>query len=70
MKNVLVTGGSGGIGSAICVAFAQAGCNVAVHCHKNINSAKNLAKILCESYGAGALAVQADVSDKIGRAHV
>ena len=64
MKNVLVTGGSGGIGSAVCVAFAQAGCNVAVHFHKNKTNAEKLAKILCESYGVNALAVQADVADR------
>ena len=64
MKNVLITGGSGGIGSALCVAFAQAGCNVAVHYNKNSDGAERLAKILCESYGVGALAVQADVSDR------
>lgn len=64
MKNVLITGGSGGIGSALCVAFAQAGCNVAVHYNKNSDGAERLAKILCESYGVCALAVQADVSDR------
>ena len=64
MKNVLITGGSGGIGSALCVAFAQAGCNVAVHYNKNNDGAERLAKILCDSYGVGALAVKADVSDR------
>lgn len=64
MKNVLITGGSGGIGSALCVAFAQAGCNVAVHYNKNSDGAERLAKILCDSYGVGALAIQADVSDR------
>ncbi len=63
MKNVLITGGSGGIGSALAVAFAQAGCNVAVHCNKNLEKAENLAKILNQSYGASAVAVRADVSD-------
>ncbi|MEE1318104.1 MAG: 3-oxoacyl-ACP reductase FabG [Ruminococcus sp.] len=64
MKTVLVTGGSGGIGTAICVAFAQAGYNVVVHCNSNKDGAQNLAKILCESYKVNALAVQADVSDR------
>ena len=63
MKNVLVTGGSGGIGTAICVAFAQAGCNVAIHSHSKIEKAEKLAKILEESYGVRAVAVSADVSD-------
>ena len=64
MKNVLITGGSGGIGSAICVAFAQAGYNVAVHYNKNKEAAQRLAEILCQSYGIGAVSVRADVSDR------
>lgn len=64
MKNVLITGGSGGIGSAICVAFAQAGYNVAVHYNKNKESAQRLAEILCQSYGTSAVSVGADVSDR------
>lgn len=64
MKNVLITGASGGIGTAMAVGFAQAGCNVALHCFKNRESAENLAKILCESYSVNALAVQADISER------
>lgn len=64
MRNVLITGGSGGIGSALCVAFAQAGCNVAIHYCVNVASAQKLAKILQESYGVNAFAVQSDVSDR------
>lgn len=62
-RNVLVTGGAGGIGSAICVAFAQTGCNVAVHYRKSREKAERLAGILRESYGADAVPVQADVAD-------
>lgn len=64
MKNVLITGASGGIGTALAVGFAQAGCNVVLHCNKNKIGAQNLAKILCESYSVNALAVQADVSSR------
>lgn len=64
MRNVLITGGSGGIGSAIAVAFAQAGCNVALHYNSKSERAENLAKILCDSYGADAVSVQADVSNR------
>ncbi len=64
MKNVLVTGGAGGIGTAICVAFAQAGCNVIVHCNNNKDGAKNLAKILGDSYNITTLAVAADISNR------
>ncbi len=64
MKNVLITGGSGGIGSAICVAFAQAGYNVAVHYNKNKEAAHKLSEILRQSYGINAVSVGADVSDR------
>lgn len=64
MKNVLITGGSGGIGSAICVAFAQAGYNVAVHYNKNKEAAQKLSEILRQSYGINAVSVGADVSDR------
>lgn len=63
-KTVLVTGGSGGIGSALSVGFAQAGYNVAVHYNSNKSGAQNLAKIICESYGVNTLAVQADVANR------
>ena len=44
MKNVLVTGGSGAIGSAICKKFASLGYFVGVHYNSNRESAENLAK--------------------------
>lgn len=64
LKNVLITGGSGGIGSALCVAFAQAGFGVAVHYNSNREKAERLAEILGESYGVKAFAVGADVADR------
>ena len=64
MKTVLVTGGSGGIGTAICVAFAQAGYNVVIHSHSKIEKAENLADILKKSYNINTIAVQSDVSDR------
>ena len=64
MKNVLVTGGSGGIGTAMCVGFAQAGFNVAVHYGTKKDRAQKLAAVLRESYGVDAFAVGADVSDR------
>ena len=63
MENVLVTGGSGGIGTALCVAFAQTGRNVAVHYRSNRDKAENLANVLSQTYGVKAVAVQADVAD-------
>ncbi len=64
MKTVLITGGAGGIGSALSVAFAQAGYNIVIHYNKNKMGAENLAKILRESYGVDAITSQADVSDR------
>ncbi len=63
MENVLVTGGSGGIGTALCVAFAQTGRNVAVHYRSNREKAENLASVLSQTYGVKAVPVQADVSN-------
>lgn len=57
---VLVTGGSGGIGSALVRAFGQEGCRVVVHYVRNHPSALELADEL-----AGlALPCQADLSDE------
>ena len=64
MKTVLITGASGGIGSAIAVAFAQNGYDVALNYNKNEAKAKKLAGILRETYGVNAAAVGADVSDR------
>lgn len=65
MKTVLITGASGGIGSAIAVAFAQNGYDVALNYNKNEAKAKKLAGILRETYGVNAAAVGANVSDII-----
>lgn len=64
MKTVLVTGASGGIGSAIAVAFAQNGYDVALNYNKNEAKANKLAGILRKNYGVNAAAVGADVSDR------
>ncbi|MCQ2514681.1 MAG: 3-oxoacyl-ACP reductase FabG [Ruminococcus sp.] len=64
MKNVLITGGSGGIGSAIAEEFAQSGYNVIIHSFHNKQGANMLARRLCTEYQITALAVQADVSDR------
>lgn len=63
MKNVVfVTGGSGGIGSEICNAFAEIGCPVAVGYNSNSESAKNLARKI-NADGGIAIAVKCDVSN-------
>ena len=56
-KVVLVTGGSRGIGKAICEGLAEAGATVAVH----YNSNQQLAENLCASLGNSAFAFQASL---------
>ena len=42
MKRALVTGGSGDIGEAICLALAASGLHVIVHANQNITKADNV----------------------------
>lgn len=62
-KTVLVTGGSRGIGAAICERFAQEGWKVAVNYNRSKEQAEALAKQLV-ACGCDACAVRADVSDR------
>ncbi len=63
MKNALVTGASGEIGAEIARSLAKCGCNVAVHCNSNAESAKKLCCEL-EACGVKTLLVQCDLSSK------
>lgn len=61
----VVTGGSRGIGRAVCVALARQGCKVVVnYCRGEAAAAETVA--LCQQAGAEALAVQADISTAEG----
>lgn len=57
-RRALVTGGSGGIGAAICRRLAGDGCEVIVHAHRNLEAAQALAAEL-----GSARAVAFDVAD-------
>lgn len=60
-RTAIVTGGSRGIGRAVCVALAKQGVQVVVnYCHGE--QAANETVALCEQAGVKAIAVQADVS--------
>lgn len=61
-RSVLVTGASGGIGGAVCRAFAQAGYRVGIHYHRGKASAELLLSEL-ERAGGRAVLHQADVRD-------
>jgi 3-oxoacyl-[acyl-carrier protein] reductase len=61
---VLVIGGSGGIGRAVCDELAKAGHAVAVHCRASIENAKAIANRIRES-GKEASAFQADIREKV-----
>lgn len=60
-KTALITGGSRGIGRAICVKLASQGMNIVFN-YQNGTEAAMETKSLCEAQGAEVLAVQADIS--------
>ncbi len=62
-KVALVTGGSRGIGKAICLSLAKNGADVVVNCHSHIKSAENVAKKI-RTLRRKALVIKADVSKK------
>lgn len=59
-RTVLVTGAAGGIGEAICRAFAKEGLNIAVHYSSSEDKAKSLCSELEKEYGIKAVPFRAD----------
>lgn len=62
MKNVLITGGSRGIGAATAMKFAKMGFNVVVNYNRNAECARKL-KTEIEAQGVQCMIVKADVAD-------
>ena len=60
-KTAVVTGGSRGLGRAICLELARGGANV-VLCYAGNEAAANETVAACESLGAKAVALRCDVS--------
>ena len=62
MKKALVTGGSGGIGAAICRRLAADGYHVYIHANHGLQTAQQLAEDICQQ-GGSASALSFDVTD-------
>ena len=62
MKNALVTGGSGGIGAAICRRLAADGCHVYIHAHHGLQASQTLADAIYADGGSAQVLVF-DVTD-------
>ncbi len=62
MRRALVTGGSGGIGAAVCRRLAVDGCHMYVHANTNRNAAQRVVEEILAA-GGSAEAVAFDVTD-------
>jgi 3-oxoacyl-[acyl-carrier protein] reductase len=68
-KKAFVTGGSRGIGQAICEVFAREGADVAFNYNSNVQGAEETVRRI-ESYGVKGLAYQVSVTDKHAIKHM
>ncbi|MCG2575791.1 3-oxoacyl-ACP reductase FabG [Dechloromonas sp. XY25] len=67
MKRALVTGGSGGIGAAICRRLAADGHHVIVHANRSLDKAETVVATIRET-GGSAEAIAFDVTDRTATA--
>ena len=61
VKNALIIGGTGGIGSEVCIQLAKDGFNIAIHYNSNKEKALELKKNI-ESIGVNCIILKADIS--------
>ena len=61
-ETVLITGASGGIGSAIALELASCGYDIAVHYYQAQEKAEHLKEQIISKYGVQCMTVQADVA--------
>ncbi|KAL1797243.1 hypothetical protein ACET3X_003849 [Alternaria dauci] len=60
-RNVLITGGSAGLGELLSIAFASEGANVAINYFNRIEPAQKVQKA-CEAHGVKAIVIKADMT--------
>lgn len=63
IKNALIIGGTGGIGSEVCIQLAKDGFNIALHYNSNINRANELKKKI-EEEGVKCIIVKANINNE------
>ncbi|EKG21828.1 Short-chain dehydrogenase/reductase SDR [Macrophomina phaseolina MS6] len=60
-RNVLITGGSRGLGATLARTFAAEGCNVAINFQSSESAAQGLAKAIEQEHGVKVTTIKADV---------